>query len=98
MIDVRWSARARSEFGVVVDTELARGLSGPKTYSRRIANAIEQLRQFPFSGVENPSLRVRQFIVPGTPYTVYYRMTDFEIGLATIRHGAREPLKHLPNI
>jgi plasmid stabilization system protein ParE len=95
MIDVRWSARARAEFDAIVDTELARGLSSPGNYSRRIAGAIEQLRQFPFSGVEVPRLSVRRLVVPGTPYTVYYHVTDFEIGLATIRHGAQEPLRHL---
>jgi plasmid stabilization system protein ParE len=95
MIAVRWSARARSEFDAIVDTELTRGLNGPKTYSRRIANAIEQLRQFPFSGVDTPSLQIRRFVVPGTPYAVYYHVTKFEIGLATIRHGAQEPLPYI---
>lgn len=95
MMDVRWSARARSEFDAIVDTELARGLSSPNTYSRRISNAIEQLRQFPLSGVDSPSLKVRKFVVPGTPYAVYYRVTEFEIGLATIRHGAQEPLREI---
>jgi plasmid stabilization system protein ParE len=98
MMELRWSARARSEFDAILDTELERGLIGPKSYSRRIANAIEQLRQFPLSGVEDQRLHVRRFVVPGTPYILYYRLTDFEIGLATIRHGARQPLQHLSSL
>jgi plasmid stabilization system protein ParE len=95
VISVRWSARARAEFKAILDTENELDSLPARSYSDRIVGAIEQIRNFPFSGSQNEKLHVHVFSIPHTPYAIYYRPVEFEIELVTIRHGARQPIAHL---
>jgi toxin ParE1/3/4 len=57
-----------------------------------VAHTIEQIRAYPEIG----SLRIgqlpsREFLVPGFPYKVAYRIRDHDIYIVAIAHTSRRP-------
>jgi addiction module RelE/StbE family toxin len=63
----------------------------------RIKRSIERLSRFPYSGRESAYPGIRVLPVVTYPYLVFYAVEEQarEVRILRIRHGARDPLRHL---
>ena len=56
----------------------------------RIRNTIENLAVFPQIGHPGHVDGTLEFVVPGLPYIVVYRVTEDEVQVLSVFHGARD--------
>ena len=56
----------------------------------RIFDAIDRLRQYPFSGRKGRIEGTREAVVPRTPFIVAYVIADPEIQVLAVLHGAQQ--------
>lgn len=57
--------------------------------SARIVSVVELLREHPFLGRAGPEPGVRELVVAGTPYVVYYCVRGRRVTINTVWHGAQ---------
>ena len=57
----------------------------------RIQAVIARLAHYPESGQRTSHPRLRRIVVVPFPYLVFYEVTDEEIIIHAVRHGARDP-------
>lgn len=57
--------------------------------TQRIEHAVDLIGQFPQMGHTGVSTGTWEFVVPGTPFIVVYRISNDEIQILSIVHGAR---------
>lgn len=55
----------------------------------KIELSVNRLRAFPMMGRSGQRAGTREFPVPGTPYTLVYRVTDESVQIVAVLHGAR---------
>jgi len=55
----------------------------------KIELTVNRLKAFPMVGHAGMLPGTREFAVPGTPYTVVYRLLDNRLRILAILHGAR---------
>lgn len=62
---------------------------------QRIEHAVDLIGQFPQMGHTGISTSTWEFVVPATPYIVVYRISNDEVQVLSIVHGAqnRKPAK-----
>ena len=58
---------------------------------RRRKALIEQLPDHPFMGKQTDDPTVRRLTATPYPYLIFYEVTDLEIIVHAVRHGARDP-------
>jgi toxin ParE1/3/4 len=87
---LRWSAEARqqlAELRCYIETDNPQAALATV---QAIRAAAERLLDFPRSGRMDAGTRVRICTVPRTPYLLHYVVTDDEIRLLSVWHGARQ--------
>ena len=57
---------------------------------QKIRNTIENLAVFPLIGTPGHVDGTLEFVVPGLPYIVVYRVTEDEVQVLSVFHGARD--------
>ena len=57
---------------------------------KRCRNCIETLAVFPLVGHPGQVDGTLEFVVPGLPYIVVYRVTEDDVHVLGIFHGARD--------
>ena len=65
----------------------------PRTANRvfhKIRSTIETLAAFPLLGHGGHVDGTLEFVVPGLPYVVVYRLTEDEVHMLAVLHGARK--------
>lgn len=55
----------------------------------RIVAVVEILKDYPFLGRAGAEPKVRELVIAGTPYIVFYRVRGQRITINTVRHGAQ---------
>lgn len=55
----------------------------------RIELCANRLRRFPMMGRSGQRAGTREFPVPGTPYTLVYRVKEESVQILAVLHGAR---------
>jgi plasmid stabilization system protein ParE len=88
-LEIVWSTRARRRLEEI-RTYIAR--DKPEAAARlgaRIAAVIEVLKDFPHLGRAGIEPGVRELVIGGTPYIVYYRVRGRRVTIQTIWHGAQ---------
>jgi plasmid stabilization system protein ParE len=62
---------------------------GAKRVRARIGVVVDQLRRHPLSGVATDDPTIRRMTTAPFPYVIFYEVTDNEIVIHAVRHGAR---------
>jgi plasmid stabilization system protein ParE len=57
--------------------------------STRIVVLVEALKEHPYLGRAGSEPAVREMVVGGTPYSIFYRVNGERITINTIWHGAQ---------
>ena len=86
---VTWSIRARADLH---DIRSFIGERNPEA-AARTANAIistsHRLEEFPAIGRPSQIAGVRELVVLGTPYILFYRVIDHGVEITAVLHGAQ---------
>jgi toxin ParE1/3/4 len=92
-VKVRFTRKAQANLGAIFRHVSADNPEVAATLVLRIERLIEKLALYPQLGrrTEPPGRRV--LTVPGIPYRVFYRITENEIRILTVRHTSRRPLR-----
>lgn len=88
---IRWTAEALAHLDAIHDTIAADQLAAAARQCRFILEAVQRLDAFPLSGKPTRFRDVRQLVVPGTAYLIFYSMKQDAIFVRAIWHGARLP-------
>lgn len=89
-LKVRLSPQGRIDYFIVLDTLLEHRLGRENRFMDEFEGASARLEVFPEMGVEKSFLGVglRQIVV--WDYLIFYRVTDAEVVIERIIHGARD--------
>ena len=91
-MEIRWSDRATAELDAIFDHIVTEG-GEPAAIGqvRKILAATRQLEGFPKSGRKLRVHRMRELVVPATPYIIRYNLAPEWIELTSITHAAQRP-------
>lgn len=64
---------------------------GARRVQGRIKMLIEQLADRPFLGKRTVDPTIRRLTATPYPYLIFYEVTEAEIVIHAVRHGARDP-------
>lgn len=88
---LRYTLRAASELDEVLNYIAGRSPQGARRVQMRIREIIKLLLQHPNAGTLISKRRLRRMVVHPYPYLIFYQVTDHEIVIHGVRHGARKP-------
>lgn len=69
----------------------SRSPRGAGRVRQRIRTLIERLPDHPFIGKLTEDPTIRRLTASPYPYLIFYEVTDVEIIIHAVRHGARDP-------
>lgn len=69
----------------------AHSFTGGRRVRQRIKAAIGRLADHPLLGRQTDDPTIRRLTTTPYPYLVYYEVTDADIVVHAVRHGARDP-------
>ena len=94
---IRYTRKALAQLDEIYSYIEAHNPSAAKRVKARIKQSIARLGRDPYScrATENPGIRLLAIV--RYPYLVFYSVDDTakEVHILRIRHGARDPSKHL---
>ncbi len=88
-LEIVWSPRALAGLREI-RTYVAR--DKPEAAARlatRIVSLVEALREHPYLGRAGSEPEVRELVVGGPPYLIFYRVRGKRVTILTIWHGAQ---------
>lgn len=88
---VRYSPRATRDLAGIADYLVERSPMGARSVERSIRKAMDLINSFPGGGrplEQRPGVRVMP--TARHPYLVFYRISDDELVILHVRHGARK--------
>jgi toxin ParE1/3/4 len=89
-IEIRWSPLAVARLSEI---RAYISIDNPRASERlatRIVTLVETLRLQPKLGHPTAELNIRQLIIAGTPYSIFYRQRSSQILILTIHHSAQQ--------
>ncbi len=90
---VRYTVPAARRLARVLDDIAEHSPQGAQSVQARIQATVTLLAQFPYAG--NATGRrsgTRRIVASPYPYLIFYRVTEDEIIIDSVRHAARRPL------
>jgi len=90
-VKLRYTFRAAAELDGVLTYIAERSPQGARRVQMRIQEIINLLLQHPNAGTLTSKRRLRRMVVHPYPYLIFYQVTDHEIVIHGVRHGARKP-------
>jgi toxin ParE1/3/4 len=90
-VKVRYTLPALADLNAILDYIAAQSPQGAKRVQARIQAAIDLLLLFPFIGARTDDLTMRRLPTSPYPFLVFYEVTETEIVVHAVRHGARDP-------
>lgn len=88
-LEIVWSRLARARLEEIRAFVARDKPDAAKRLSARIVAVVEVLRNYPFIGRAGAEPGVRELVIGGTPYIVFYRVRAKRITINTIWHGAQ---------
>jgi len=88
-LEIVWSPRARARLQEIRDYVARDKPDAAKRLGARIVAVVEVLRNHPFIGRAGTEPGIRELVIGGTPYVVFYRVRAKRITINTIWHGAQ---------
>ena len=89
---LRYTLPALADLADILDYIAARSPSGAANVQARIKAITELLLLHPRIGSPTDDPTIRRMTTPPYPYLIFYEVTDDEIIIHMVRHGAREPI------
>jgi toxin ParE1/3/4 len=90
-VKLRYTPRALIELDEALAYIAERSPQGARRVHTRIQAITALLVQRPRSGPRTSNPRLRRIVATPYPYLVFYEVTDDEIIIHAVRHGARDP-------
>jgi toxin ParE1/3/4 len=90
-VKVRYTLPALADLAVILDYIAVHSPHGAKRVQARIQAIIDLLLVHPYIGVRTDDPTIRRLTTLPYPYLVFYEVTDTEIMIHAVRHGARDP-------
>jgi toxin ParE1/3/4 len=90
-VKVRYTLPALADLASILDYITTRSPQGAKRVQARIKAIIDLLSEHPHIGVRTDDPTIRRLTTPPYPYLVFYEVTETEIIIHAVRHGARDP-------
>ena len=88
---VRYTLPALADLNSILEYITAHSPQGAKRVQGRIRDIIKLLSAHPNIGVRTDDPVIRRLSTPPYPYLIFYEVTEFEIVIHAVRHGARHP-------
>ena len=88
-VEIVWSPRARARLREIRDYVARDKPDAATRLATRIVALVEALRQHPYLGRAGSEPGVRELVVGGTPYLIFYRVRAKRVTITTIWHGAQ---------
>ncbi|MGD0271825.1 MAG: type II toxin-antitoxin system RelE/ParE family toxin [Candidatus Sulfotelmatobacter sp.] len=88
-VEIVWSPRSLARLREIRDYIAKDKPDAAARLAMRIVSLVEALREHPFLGRAGGEPGVRELIVGGTPYLIFYRVRANRVTIATIWHGAQ---------
>ncbi len=88
---VRFTLPALADVEAILDYIQARSPQGARRVRRRIDILVGLLSDRPFLGTITHDPTIRRLTTRPYPYLVFYEVTDREVIIHAVRHGARDP-------
>jgi toxin ParE1/3/4 len=90
-VNLRYTLPALADLDSILNYTAAHSPQGAKRVQARIQAVINLLPSHPYIGVRTDDPVIRRLTTPPYPYLVFYEVTDTDIIIHAIRHGARKP-------
>ena len=91
-VRLRYTLLALADLEAILDYISDRSPLGAQRIQARLRDVLELLSQYPKIGVPADDARIRRLTIAPYPYLIFYEISDDEIVIHAIRHGARDPL------
>ena len=88
-LEIVWSPRARARLQEIRDYVARDKLEAAERLATRIVAFVEALKEHPYLGRSGSQPGVRELVVGGTPYLIFYRIRTKRVTIMTIWHGAQ---------
>jgi len=88
---LRYTLPALADLTSILDYISNRSPQGAAWVHARIKTITELILQHPRAGVLSDDPSIRRMTTTPYPYLIFYEVTDDEIIIHAVRHGARDP-------
>lgn len=93
-IEITWSPRALARLQEIRAFVARDKPDAAARLATRIVSLVEALREHPYLGRAGSEPGVRELVVGGTPYLIFYRVRGKRVTILTIWHGAQSRMRH----
>jgi toxin ParE1/3/4 len=90
-VKLHYTLPALADLRSILDYIAAHSPQGAKRVQRRIQTNIDLLLIHPLIGVRTDDPVIRRLTTSPYPYLIFYEVTETEIIIHAVRHGARDP-------
>jgi toxin ParE1/3/4 len=90
-VKVRYTLPALADLESILDYIAVHSPQGAKRVQARIKAIVDLLLVHPGIGVRTNDPSIRRLTTKPYPYLVFYEVTETEIIIHAVRHGARDP-------
>lgn len=90
-VRVRYTLPALADIEAILAYLKSHSPQGARRVRHRIEAVIEMLADQPSGGKRTEDPTIRRLTTAPYPYLVFYEITDEEIIIHAVRHGARDP-------
>jgi toxin ParE1/3/4 len=90
-VKLRYTLPALADLESILDYIAARSPQGAQRVQARIKAILELLLANPHMGARTDDRTIRRVTTTPYPYLVFYEITETEVVIHAIRHGARDP-------
>ena len=88
---LRYTLPALADLAAILDYTADRSPQGAAHIHARIRAVSNLLLQYPLAGALTDDPVIRRVTTTPYPYLIFYEVTDDEIIIHAVRHGARDP-------
>jgi toxin ParE1/3/4 len=88
-VDIVWSPLALLRLRQIHDYVARDRPDAVARLATRTVALVEALREHPYLGRAGSDPGVRELVVGGTPYLIFYRLRSSRVTITTIWHGAQ---------
>ncbi|MFZ0145778.1 MAG: type II toxin-antitoxin system RelE/ParE family toxin [Candidatus Sulfotelmatobacter sp.] len=88
-LEIVWSPRALAGLREIRSYVARDKPEAAARLATRIVSLVEALREHPYLGRAGSEPEVRELVVGGTPYLIFYRVRAKRVTILTIWHGAQ---------
>jgi plasmid stabilization system protein ParE len=90
-VKIRYTYPALADLEAILDYIARQSPQGALRVQRRIDSVLALIAEQPRSGTLTDDATIRRQVVRPYPYLIFYEVTDDEIIIHAVRHGARDP-------